>query len=145
MLRILMAALALLTFTASPALAQRALEIDTAKGYSHPYSDFRMPGTLLGMPMSKLSDLSNNQTDVASMYDDGRDMVSVYIYRLASGALPVWFDRAVWAIETRAEMFGQPQRLPGAAAFVPPGQSTASGLAATWKSTKAPIAAPGWR
>jgi hypothetical protein len=143
MLRILMAALAALTLTASPALAQRALEIDTAKGYSHPYSDFRMPGTLLGMPMTKLNDLSTNQTDVSAMYNDGGDMVSVYIYRLASGALPVWFDRAVWAIETRAEMFGRPERLPGAAAFVPPGQQTASGLTATWKSTKAPYRSTG--
>lgn len=145
MLRIVMAGLAAfaLALGASPALAQRALEIDPAKGYTHSYSGFNMPGTLLGMPMTKLNDLSTNQTDVASMYNDANDMVSVYIYRLASGALPVWFDRAVWAIETRAELFGRPQRLPGAAAFVPPGQQTASGLTATWKVTKAPYRSTG--
>lgn len=147
MLRIIMAGLAALAlaFAAPPALAQRALEYDTATGYDHPHTHLKLPGTLLGIPMTRMNDLSSYQLDVAAGYEDHArgEVISVFIYRLVSGALPVWFDRAVWAIENRADVYGEPVRLPRAAPFTPPGQRSASAMAATWKVTRPPYRSTG--
>ncbi|UZK64799.1 hypothetical protein [Sphingomonas sp. M1-B02] len=121
---------------AIPAIAQaqpRNLPI-TGKAFEHQHSKLRLPGELLGFRMTRLIENAPDQLDVVALWDspDNKEAISVYVYRFVLGAVPVWFDRARVAIETRADVYGSVTRLPGAMAFVPPGQSTASGLATTY-------------
>lgn len=124
----------------TPAAAQQAeeLKVSAGKPYKHELSGLDLPATLVGAPRIKAVTIGEDLLDVSASYEspDRAELLSLYIYRKASGALPVWFDRARWAIENRPGVYGKPIAAVGAPSFVPPGQQTSSGLIATYTLNK---------
>ncbi|MBB3912497.1 hypothetical protein [Sphingomonas desiccabilis] len=132
---------------ATPAAAQQAeeLRVSARKPYTHKQSGLRLPTTLAGAPRIKTLKIGEHLLDVSASYEspDRAELLSLYVYRQASGAVPVWFDRARWAIENRPDVYGQPVAAVGAPSFVPPGQQTASGLIAAYTLNKTPYRSTG--
>lgn len=132
---------------ATPAAAQQAeaLKVPAGKPYKHKLSGLRLPATLAGAPRIKALTIGEDLLDVSASYEspDRAELLSLYVYRQASGALPVWFDRARWAIENRPDVYGQPVAAVGAPSFVPPGQPAASGLIAAYTLNKPPYRSTG--
>lgn len=86
------------------------------------------------MIRSKLAQYGEGQLDIIANYEvpGQNEVVSVYVYRLVAGSVPVWFDRARAQIEGRRDVYGTPVRLAAPTPLALPGQSTATGLAATY-------------
>ena len=131
----------------TPAAAQQAtgLKVSAGKPYKHKLSGLRLPATLAGAPRIKAIAIGEDLLDVSASYEssDGAELLSLYVYRQASGALPVWFDRARWAIENRPDVYGKPVAAVGSPSFVPPGQQTESGLIAAYTLNKPPYRSTG--
>ncbi|MCG7347308.1 hypothetical protein [Sphingomonas sp. ACRSK] len=131
----------------TPAAAQQAtdLKVSAGKPYKHKLSGLRLPATLAGAPRIKAIAIGEDLLDVSASYEssDGAELLSLYVYRQASGALPVWFDRARWAIENRPDVYGKPVAAVGSPSFVPPGQQTESGLIAAYTLNKGPYRSTG--
>lgn len=125
---------------APPAFAQAPRQTPITapadRPFAHANSGLRLPPTLAGLPRTTIVDLEAPQLDVTTNYatPDNGEVLTVYVYRSTAGAVPVWFDRAVWQIEHRA-IYGKPTRLAGAATFTPLGQATASGMIGAWTTT----------
>jgi hypothetical protein len=139
----------ILSAAALPAAAQSREEIHTlplkpGQGFEHKATKFEMPATLDGLRLGELDEIGEGQVDIFGRYgvDGVPELLTVYIFRQASGGLPVWFDRAIHSLN-ESGAFGTPTRLPGGGAFVPPGQTIASGLIATFSSAKAPFQSTG--
>ena len=130
-----------------PAAAQQAeeLKVSAGKPYKHKLSGLRLPATLAGAPRITARSIGADLLDVSASYEsaDGAEFLSLFVYRHVTGAVPVWFDRARWAIENRPDVYGNPVAAVGAPSFVPPGQQTASGLIATYASNKPPFRSTG--
>jgi hypothetical protein len=73
---------------------------------------------------------------------DAVESLTFYIFRKTNGAVPVWFAQAQWGIENR-DTFGHPAIAAAAHAFVPPGQSTPSGLKAIYEPKGGPYRSTG--
>lgn len=139
----------ILAAAALPAAAQSASDIHKmplkpGKGFEHKSSKVELPPTLDGLRLGNLDEFGEGQVDIAARYgvDGVPELLTVYIFRQASGGLPVWFDRAIHSINASGA-FGTPTRLPGGGAFVPPGQTEAAGLIATFSSAKPPFQSTG--
>lgn len=128
-------------FAAAPAAAQKAQEITLPAGqpWVHKHSGLSVPPVLEGLPRTRITALEPDQLDEYVNFEsaDGGTALTIYVYRHVTGSIPVWFDRAQWAIEKRGT-FGTPEPLAPAAAFIPPHQSSASGLAITYSTTNEP-------
>ena len=127
--------LSLVLLAAVPAAAQqpRPLDIPADQPFAHANSGMTLPATLGGLPRIIAREYEAPQLDVNVEYatpDRGED-ISVYLFRSTAGSVPMWFDRAVLAVETRP-LYGNPTRATLSPAFTPPGQSTASGMIAAW-------------
>lgn len=118
------------------ALAQAPVKVPGGRPFEHKNSGLKLPPTLAGLPRTTVVDLMAPQLDVTTNYatSDNSEALTVYIYRTTAGAVPVWFDRAVWQIEHRP-IYGTPVRSEGAPSFAPPGQSAQSGMIAAWTTT----------
>lgn len=150
MTRFLAATLALAaaaTLSGTPAAAQQAKDLKVAAGktYKHKLSGLRLPATLAGAPRVATYSIGDDLLDVSANYEstDGAEFLSLFVYRQVTGAVPVWFDRARWAIESRPDVYGTPVAAVGAPSFVPPGQQAASGLIATYAVNKPPFRSTG--
>lgn len=133
-MRLLLSALACcLLMTQSPAAAEE-MRLDPGARFEHRYSKIAIPPTLDGLPRVRAVEFAPDQLDVAFNYSDpdGREVVTLYIYRLASGSMPLWFDRARLVIEGNDKGFGKVAALDRDPAFTPPGQPAASGLVAVY-------------
>ncbi|UIJ45807.1 hypothetical protein LZK98_02275 [Sphingomonas cannabina] len=128
---------ALLICAAPPAFAQGAhnvaIAVPEGQPFVHANSGMTLPSSLTGLPRTRASELEAPQLDIIFEYAnaDESDFASVYVYRTTAGAAPVWFDRAVAAVEKRP-MFGTPHRLDRPVAFAPAAGAAASGLIAVW-------------
>jgi hypothetical protein len=135
------------TVSSTPAAAQQVeeLKVSAGKAYKHKHSKLRLPATLAGVSRTTARSLSADLLDVSASYEtpDGAEFLSLYVYRHVTGAVPVWFDRARWAIENRPDVYGTPVPAMLAPSFVPPGQQTASGLIATYAINKPPFRSTG--
>ncbi|WP_448658345.1 hypothetical protein ACPVPU_12855 [Sphingomonas sp. CJ99] len=78
--------------------------------YRHKPSRIEIPGTVMGARMQSARDLTQTESDISFQYEaeDGSELYSIYVYRLAGGSIPIWFDRARWSIEHRSEAYGTP-------------------------------------
>ncbi len=138
-------ALAAILAAAAPVAAQqpqaRVLPVSADAPFAHANSGLTLPTRLAGLPRTQVREFEAPELDVVGTYaDDGREL-TVYVYRSLAGAVPVWFDRATWAIESRD---GWGKLTPIAAAPVtiaPPGRSVASGLAQAWSVEGGPYRA----
>lgn len=131
--RVLAATLAALA-TVAPAAAQQPLPLKPGKAWKHKHSGISVPATLAGAPRQQGVAYAPDDLDVGVAFavGDAAESLTFYIFRNTNGAVPVWFAQAQWGIEHRGA-FGQPKLTAAPQAFVPPGQTSASGLKAIYE------------
>lgn len=134
MIHSMLGAAALLS--AAPALAQapkpQPIAVAADAPFRHDNSGLTLPATLAGLPRTRILENEAPQLDILAAWARGDDAeLSVYVYRSTAGSVPVWFDRAVWAIETRG-LYGTPVPAQPPVAFRPPGATADTGLLAAW-------------
>ncbi len=132
---------------AAPALSQvpqpRLIAVSTDAPFAHAPSGLTLPPTMLGLPRTEIRELETPQLDVSARYRRGNaEELTVYVYRSTVGAAPVWFDRAIWAIETRGT-FGTVTPFAAPVAIAPPGATGVSGLIQSWSSAGGPVKGTG--
>lgn len=133
---------------ATPALAQNGpqpIKAPLNKPYRHSFSKLVLPPVLGGLPRESITAFvpETPDLDMATEYRsaDGSEDITVYVSRVASGAMPIWFDQARHAIESRSNVYGTVLPLEAPVSFIPPGRANAAGLAIAfspgiaWKST----------
>lgn len=136
------AALAMTAAMVPVAAAQQGpatIEASPAKPYRFRHSGLGAPVTIDGLPRVAVQQYGDQELDVFARYERDNEYLTVYVYRNVSGGVPVWFDRARWAVENRREAYGTATVALAPTAFAPPGQSSASGLMGAWSTTKPPL------
>lgn len=126
------------------AAAQEILPLKPGKAWKHKHSGIGVPATLAGVPRINGVAYVADDLDVGLSFSVGNDEESVtfYIFRNTNGSVPVWFAQAQWGIENRNNL-GSSTIAIAPQAFVPPGQSTASGLKVIYKPGKGPYLSTG--
>ncbi len=132
-----MFACAALIACTAPALAQRnppPLETPAGKAFVHANSGITLPARLAGLERTGAREYAAPQLDVLFTYTDPseEEELSVYVYRMATGAPAVWFEEAIRSMGDRPA-FRRMTDIELPVAFVPPRQTTASGMRAAWK------------
>lgn len=127
-------AAAAIALVAAPAGAQEALKLKAGKVWKHKHSGIAVPATLAGTPRTGGNAYAPDELDVSLSFTigDAAESLSFYVFRNTNGAVPVWFSQAQWAVENR-NIYGNPAISLAPQAFVPPGQTTASGLKAVYE------------
>lgn len=121
---------------AVPASAQNSpppLETPAGKPFLHANSGITLPAQLIDLPRTGAREYEKPQLDVLFTYKDQADEeeVSVYIYRVTTGAPAVWFEQAVRPISDRPA-FRRITEVDLPVTFALPGQSVPSGMRAAW-------------
>lgn len=123
---------------AAPAIAsaQGFTDVKAKNGqpFMHRNSRIALPASLEGIERVVVGQLGTGELDVSARYDDKGEFLTVFVTRMVSGGIPVWFDRARSAVESRPE-FGTVSPAIPTAAFTPPEQTVASGLAGAWATS----------
>lgn len=129
---------------ALPAQAQQSYPVPKGAPFTHKHSGLKLPPTLQGMPMFAIREVAADQLDIFFNYEiSGKnELISVYVYRQTAGGVPVWFDRARFAIENRPDVYGDVAATP-VSVFAPPGQTNTSGLAIAYRVGKGPFRSTG--
>lgn len=117
----------------APAAAQQALPLKAGQAWKHKPSGIVIPPALAGTPRTTGAAYAPDDLDVGLSFavGDAAESLTFYIFRNTNGAVPVWFAQAQWGIENRGA-FGRPSLAVAPTAFVPPGQTSASGLKAIY-------------
>ncbi|QNO28854.1 hypothetical protein EEB18_007905 [Sphingopyxis sp. OPL5] len=125
---------ALMLVPAAPVAAQQDLAISHGEAWTHAHSGITVPATLGGNALTKAKAYAQDELDVGLSFEPegAEDYVSFYIFRNTNGGVPVWFAQAQWAIENR-DQFGKPGLIIPPQAFIPPGQTGATGLKAVYQ------------
>ncbi len=133
-----------LVLATPPAVAQQELKVRKGKPYKHPHSKVSVPATLGGIARDKATAYHDDALDVGLAFDaaDGSEALTIYIYRNTNGAVPVWFEQAVWAIENR-DIYGTVTPAIPVRAFAPPNQTVEAGLMAVYASAGGPFQSTG--
>ncbi|MCA1198828.1 hypothetical protein K9B35_12700 [Sphingomonas sp. R647] len=123
----------------SPALAQQEpapIAAREGSAYKHKHSGFNFPPTLIGLKRVQGREVVAPQLDLFFNYRaaDDSEEISVYVYRMTSGSVPLWFDVSRTVVETRKET-GSKTAWGTPTAFAPPGQASASALQLGWTIT----------
>ena len=131
-----MFACAALIACATPAVAQKnppPLKTPAGKPFLHANSGITLPAQLADLPRTGAREYEKPQLDVLFTYKDKADdeELSVYIYRVTTGAPAVWFEQAVRPISERPA-FRRMTEMDLPVSFALPGQSVASGMRAAW-------------
>lgn len=138
-------ALALLVI-ATPGAAQGPQErqLPATEAYRHGPTGLAVPAALPDAPPRARVAILAPELDEFVEYKtaDADQSITLYVFRRVSGTVPVWFDRAAQQILQR-EVYGGPTPLGAAAAFTPPGQSSASGLIQVFRVAKPPYRSTG--
>jgi len=124
------------------ASAQQILPVKADKAWKHKHSGITVPATLGGNIRSRVMAYAPDELDVSLQFDtqNAADSLSLYVYRNTNGNVALWFAQAQGAVESR-DAFRNPVLAAPVRTFTPPGQSTPSGLVATY----APGAASAYR
>lgn len=130
------------TLIAAPVAAQEPLAVADGKPWTHAHSGITIPAALDELPRVRATSFAAPELDISQNFasDDGRESLTVYIFRNTNGAVPVWFAQAQRAISLRTDL-ADPPLVIAPVAFTPPGQSTASGI----KAVFAPVGVEGIR
>ena len=114
--------------------AQEWLELDAGATWEHPYSHIVVPAKWGGLAREEGIAFAPDFLDVGIQFASANsdEMLSVYIFRQTSGAVPVWMAQAEAAITPRGN-FGTAEIVGATTAFTPPGQSQPSGLEAIFQ------------
>lgn len=124
---------------ASPALARQEpapIAARDGQAFKHKHSGFSFPPTLIGLSRTQGLEVVAPQLDLFFHYraDDESEEISVYVYRMTSGSVPLWFDVSRSVVEARKET-GSKAAWGPPAAFTPPGQANGSALQLGWTIT----------
>lgn len=116
-----------------------ALAIPADKPYRHAPSGLVLPTALDGLPRFSADAFAPDHLDEAFNFGNSNssENITVFVFRNVAGAVPVWFDRVARIVEHRDTYGGLTVAKP-AAAFTPPGQTTASGLIASYRPMHGP-------
>ncbi|OQW48120.1 MAG: hypothetical protein A4S16_07200 [Proteobacteria bacterium SG_bin6] len=130
----------------APAAAQgpqeRTLAADA--GYRHGPTGLDIPAALPGLPPRARIAVLVPDLDEFIEYKtaNAEESATLYIFRRVTGDIPVWLDRAARQVLAR-DIYGGPAPLAPPAAFIPPGQSNASGLMQVFRVSKPPYRSTG--
>ncbi len=118
---------------AAPLAAQEPLTVAEGKPWTHAHSGIAIPAALDELPRVRATSFVAPELDISQNFasDDGREALTVYIFRNTNGAVPVWFAQAQRAISLRTDLADPTLAVPPVA-FTPPGQSAASGIKAVF-------------
>ena len=119
--------------SAAPVTAQEPLAVAAGKPWTHAHSGITIPAALDELPRVRATSFAAPELDISQNFasDDGRESLTVYIFRNTNGAVPVWFAQAQRAISLRTDLAHPPLGI-APIAFTPPGQSSASGIKAVF-------------
>ncbi|MGB3846463.1 MAG: hypothetical protein WA940_11385 [Sphingopyxis sp.] len=133
---------AAMLLAATPVAAQEPLPTTAGKPWTHAHSGIVIPAALDELPRVRATSFAAPELDISQNFasGDGRESLTVYIFRDTNGAVPVWFAQAVRAIALREDLKAPPYGI-APVAFSPPGQPVASGL----KAVFAPVGVEGVR
>lgn len=118
----------------SPAApAQQPLPVAPGTAWAHSHSGIVIPATLGDLARMRATSFAEPELDISQNFgsSDGNQQLTVYIFRNTNGAVPIWFAQAERAISLREDL-KKPTLAIAPAAFVPPGQTAASGLKAVF-------------
>jgi hypothetical protein len=118
---------------AIPAYAQDALPVAEGKPWTHRHSGIVIPAALDELPRVRATSFVAPELDISQNFasEDGRESLTVYIFRNTNGSVPLWFAQVQRAIGLRADLADPPLGVPPVA-FTPPGQGAASGIKAVF-------------
>ncbi|WP_156437855.1 MULTISPECIES: hypothetical protein [unclassified Sphingomonas] len=121
-----------------PAQAQQksVVKVSRSAPYRHPHSKIELPVVIDRLPRVGVEQLGTGELDTITNYEtpDHDEVISVFVYRDVLDALPVWFDRAIGAVEGRSASFGAVTPVVAPQPFTPPGRERQSGLIAAWRA-----------
>lgn len=126
---------------ALPAVAQptkSTIATPADQPYRFRHSGLVIPASLDGMRRVAIEQIGTAELDVFANYQRGPEAITVYVFRMASGAAPVWFDRARAILESRRDVYGTITVAVPPTAFTPPGQGVPSGLMGAWSVRRPP-------
>lgn len=125
----------LLTLAAAtaPTAAQDKLPVKPGKPWTHAHSGITIPAALDELPRVRAISAAAPELEISQSFasEDGRQSLTISIFRDTNGAVPVWFAQAQRAIVLRADLKNPVLAVPPTA-FTPPGQGAASGLKAVY-------------
>lgn len=132
--------------SAVPAIAAEPQQriLPPGETYRHKPTGLGIPPSLGAAPPRGPLTILEPDLDEALRYesDDGREAITIYVFRNVTGSVPVWTDRAAQQILRRG-VYGAPSPLGPPQAFTPPGQASASGLIQVFDVTKPPFRSTG--
>ncbi|MEN7537937.1 hypothetical protein [Aurantiacibacter flavus] len=125
---------AILALTPLAGQAQERIDLDPAASWEHPHSHVVVPAKWGGLSREEAIAFAEDFLNVGFQFEtpDTDELLSLYLFRQTSGAVPVWMAQAQAAITARGN-FGIPIIVGSTEAFMPPGQSQASGLKAVFR------------
>lgn len=132
------------TLATAPAAAsaQQPLPVEAGAAWTHTHSGITIPATLGELPRVRATSFAAPELDISQNFgsSDGKQQLTVYIFRNTNGSVPVWFAQAQRAIGLRDDLKKPPVAV-APVAFTPPGQAMGSGL----KAVFAPVGVEGIR
>jgi len=128
----------------SGAAGQEPLPLEAGKSWTHRHSGISVPATLAGTPRERGMAFAEDDLDVGLSFTvgDAVESLTFYVFRDTNGGVPLWFAQAQWGIENR-DAYGHPVITVAPQAFVPPGQTVASGLKAIYTPKGGPYRSTG--
>ncbi|AQR74258.1 hypothetical protein [Sphingomonas sp. LM7] len=132
---------------AAPCIAQaqqsRTIDVPAGKKWQHAATGLIVPQALAGMPRTAITDATTGEIDVSVQFGDPQTLhLTLYIFRPAVQAVPMWFDR----IETHVlgrDAFGDSVPHGAPIAFAPPHATAAGALRRVYVPGKGPFKATG--
>lgn len=130
---------ALLVPVSAPAQQASDVTIPADKPYRHKPTGLTIPVTLDGLSRNRVA-AWEAEVDEAVNFEsaDGREAITIYVFRNVTGGIPVWFDRTAWVIGHRDVYGGATPAIP-AAGFIPPQQRNASAMIGSFRPGKGPF------
>ena len=118
---------------AAAANAQEPLAVPAGKPWTHANSGIVIPAALDELPRVRATSITAPELDIIQSFasDDGRESLTIQIFRDTNGSVPLWFAQAERAIMLRADLKNPVLAIP-VTPFTPPGQTAASGLKAVF-------------
>ena len=118
---------------ATAANAQEPLVLQTGQAWTHVNSGIVIPAALDELPRVRATSAAAPELDIIQNFasDDGRESLTIQIFRDTNGSVPLWFAQAERAIMLRADLKNPVLAVP-VIPFTPPGQTAASGLKAVF-------------
>lgn len=115
------------------ASAQQPLPVEAGTAWTHAHSGITIPATLSELVRMRAMSFAAPELDISQSFgsSDGKQQLTVYIFRNTNGSVPLWFAQAQRAIGLREDLKNPALTIPPVA-FTPPGQAAGSGLKAVF-------------